>query len=139
MDDVADLSVIFFNKPIPINGSITRWKFWPARTESLKGLVWRLVGNNIFAVIGINEIPASFHLNTKVTYTVPIDQRIDVEVGDYIGFYFNNAAIRFSNVNNDHVSWSRLDEMDIGSTIDTESIGQRSYSIQAVVTGEYLL
>ena len=128
-----------------MKGTVTTWRFWPSTSNSFNGIIWRRVTNSTYAVVGMNAIPSSTHLDTEVTYTVPTYRQLQVEVGDYVGFYFDSSVIRYNQVNGDVNNWDfSAGTLQIGSTItmikETScSSCHRRYSLQAVVSGEYTI
>ena len=112
-----------------MKGSITRWRFWPSTSNSFEAFAWRPTINNTYSIFGGNQIASSPYLDTEVTYTVPTDQRLQVDVGDNIGFYFDSPVIRYDYLNGEAMFWVFPPGAD-------PMAGTRSYSIQAVVSGE---
>ena len=103
-------------------------------------------GGTLYDIIGINEIPAG-DINQEVTYQVPDNERIIVQVGDFIGFAWNSPVpvhVVQGNSGDDDVIHLQFynkrppDDLIVNDRIDasdTFSKKIRAYSIKAMVSG----
>ena len=103
-------------------------------------------GGTLYDIIGINEIPAG-DINQEVTYQVPDNERIIVQVGDVIGFAWNSPVPVHVNQGDSgdgdviHLNFYNKrppDDLKVNDRIDASDTFAnkiRAYSIKAVVSG----
>ena len=109
-------------------------------------MVFRHVENNVYDIIGINDIPAG-NIEQAVTYKVPDNERINVLAGDVLGYAWNSPGPK-------HIVLGHADDGDVvphklytGSSPDTLNVNDRidasdtwsnptrAYSVKATMSG----
>ena len=134
----------------PCHGVVTHWRYWAGRSAPFRAMVLRNVdsGGTLYDIIGINDIPAG-DIEQVVTYLVPVNKRINVRVGDVVGFAWNSPVPKHVNYlqHPDDVDLLLLKQYDmrnpddlnvndrINTTVTSSNNPTRAYSIQAVVSG----
>ena len=94
------------DRPFLCNGQVTAWQYQAKKSNAFRAIVWRPVEGSAtkFRIVGINDIPAGA-VNTPVTYTVPVNQRITFKAGDVIGWSFGDASLAYNKGGGYRVRW----------------------------------
>ncbi|XP_033109087.1 uncharacterized protein LOC117110478 [Anneissia japonica] len=135
--DTDGWTVVQVGTPITCPGYIKAWKWFPSKSASFLGLVWRLTNSSTkeYEVIGRTILPAVAETNKIHSYNLPRSDWIPVQVGDIIGFKFDQSLIRFD------VNESSLVELAVIATEDlvigsrhrlTAYTGLRTYSFMGI-------
>ena len=119
-------------------GLLVEWRYQAKASNPFRAIVWRPVNGSDteFQIVGINDIPAG-EINTPVTYTVPENDRIEVQAGDLIGWSsVGLSSLAFdSGVGVHRILWKRyLNDLDVNQIRTIDRGNQlREYSIEATV------
>ena len=113
----------------PSNGVVTHWRHLSSYSRPFKAIVFRETERHLtFEIVGMNDVPGGTP-NHQNEYEVPIENRIKVKEGDYMGWAYAGGG----------AFWS-------GDTEDLEDIVRYSNAFpiadlrkgQAVYTGQYI-
>ncbi|XP_071950995.1 uncharacterized protein [Antedon mediterranea] len=129
-------TMVFSGGPFTCPGYVKAWKWYPSVSTSFLGLVWRPTsGSNEFEVIGRTLLPAVSSTNEIHTHELPISEWIPVEVGDMIGFKFDQSLIRYDSNHSSQVEYVNsisIEDLVVGSSHTIGGTGFRTYSIIAI-------
>ncbi|XP_071957123.1 uncharacterized protein [Antedon mediterranea] len=124
------------------SGQVTKWTYYSRKLNYFRAVIFRQMkgSNTRFKVVGYNDIPPSTY-NGKLSYVVPIAERIAVEPGDMIGWSFGDSVITYNYGGESYnVRW-------VGGHLHTglvpgqvininDGVQKRDYSIEAQVGNE---
>ncbi|XP_071955155.1 uncharacterized protein [Antedon mediterranea] len=120
------------------SGQVTSWSYQGKKSAPFRAIVFRKIdgSNTQFKVVGINDIPAGA-VNAEVTYIVPESERIAVELGDVIGWSFDQGVLTFNGGGDSLVRWAGGNlhaKLVNDQVLDIKNgVGKREYSIEAQV------
>ena len=131
--------MVSVEKTIICDGFVTEWRYQAKTNNPFRAVIFRRQSGPsplIFKIVGINDIPAG-PINQEVVFQVPLHDRIQVEIGDMIGWSFGPGVLPYNNGGNTKVRWVRGNlhdslEKDQVLSIDAGA-GDREYSIAAVI------
>ncbi|XP_074657932.1 uncharacterized protein LOC141910943 [Tubulanus polymorphus] len=86
--------VVLLDYKIPCDSSIIRWNYYSTGNgRDVNGAVFRKTGSHTFKLIGFQVLSGA--KTGKVSVDVPVDQRIAVKKGDFLGIFttVNNSKV----------------------------------------------
>ncbi|XP_072029727.1 uncharacterized protein [Amphiura filiformis] len=132
------------DKYVLCNGVITTWSLFPKNPYTLKAIIWRQLSNDLFQIVGINTIEITAdEINKPLTYIVPVNDYIEVQAGDMIGWASWNTILPYNDIaSNTFVRWFHMSSLyyfndavtaGMQQTFLPTDIGVRQYAIHATV------
>lgn len=122
-------------------GVIESWQFYAKTNIGTVDLqVWRPDGTGSLTLVGQNSRNViAGEVNTEITYTVPVSERISVQNGDYLGFYTDGNPIishkQEGGANNLYTYSTTIGAQTVGSSFSwdtaTPATESRTYAIRA--------
>ncbi|XP_072017008.1 uncharacterized protein [Amphiura filiformis] len=137
--DSSGWTIVSPDQPFLCSGHVITWTYQGKFSGAFRAIVFRPTEGSVteFQIVGINNIPAGA-VNTPVTYTVPVNERIAVRAGDVIGWSFGDGVITYNNGGNYSVRWVSENlpaSLEVNQIVDFNyGVKPREYSIEATVT-----
>ncbi len=126
------------DKPFSCSGQITKWTYKTSYSKPFRAIIFRPVtdSDTMFKIVGINDIAAGV-VNKPVVYSVPEADRITVQEGDVIGWFFEEGVLLHDGGSSTIVRWVSGVDIATGQIVDINGgHGMREYSIEATVIGK---
>ena len=121
-------------KQVTCDGVVTEWRYQAMQSYPFKATIGRPVAGSStkFIIIGINDIPAGA-VNQQVVYSVPENDRIAVQPGDFIGWAFQNGVLSFTTGGSALVRWVSYSTLNVNQISDFNGGQNRQYAIEATI------
>ena len=125
------------DQQINCNGILTEWRYQGQTSNPFRALIWRPIhfGSTSYRIVGVNDIPAGA-VNIPISYTVPEDERIQVQTGDMIGWSHESAVLTYNQGGAHRVRWfseNVYSSLAQGQLFNIYHGEARQYSIQAII------
>jgi hypothetical protein len=124
----AKVTIIDTNNPITFSGPITKWTVWTATGGTGIMKIFRENNGEFIFVAETPEVVIGIGENT-------FDYRIDVEEGDYVGWYGNNSAAIYAKEGG--ISYFNNDTGDVKETLPIGNWTFTNFSHSISVSGLY--
>ena len=140
-----EVVVVFSHEVMPCTGLVKTWELWTEQPGKLRAMIVRPVpgSSTKFTIVGLNDITiTSAMTHQKITYTVPLDERITAEGGDMIAISNfgspNNPALQANTGGGTLLKFVFLDPVTLnpGDTLTTLYTQEVTASVSVTVVTE---